>query len=407
VLQTRWAMSYLRGPLTKPQIEKLMAERKASVERPSPAQPASEPLSAALDTTPAALPGYSDTPPSLDPAVSQVYLPLVLSEQEAVRHLAQEIGLGMQVQSVNLVYEPAILGGANVRFVDRRRRVNEQLEKVLLAPPPGEFGGVDWELAEPLPVRMGDLVRSRPPSSAERRALFAPAPEAANSERELRSIARSLADWLYYHSRLAITVHPELDLFQAPGEHEREFKIRTQQAARERRDAEVDALSAKYEARIEKLEARLRKEERELIDDEAEYDARRRETRLTMGETALSFFMGRRRTRTVSTIARKQRLADKAKRDIEESREEIAELEEEIAELERELQAAAKEITRKWADRLNDLTTEELHPRRTDVDVRLAAVAWLPSWLIRYDDGIQVHKATIAAYLSPKNRRLT
>ena len=103
-------------------------------------------------------------------------------------------------------------------------------------------------------------------------------------------------------------------------------------------------------------------------------------------------------TRTVSTIARKQRLSDKAKLRIEKTRQEIVELEEEIAALEEELGAAAQEITRKWADLLDDLTTEELHPRRTDVDVRLVALAWLPSWQVSYHDEVRTRTATVAAY---------
>jgi chromosome segregation ATPase len=211
-----------------------------------------------------------------------------------------------------------------------------------------------------------------------------------------------LADWLYYNSRLTLTVHPALDVFRRPGERERSFKARLRQAARERRDAEVDRLTEKYETRIARLEARLRKEERDLVTEEADYEARKREERITMGETVLSFFMGRRRTRAVSTVARKQRLSDKAKLRIARTRQEIVELEEEIAALEEELGAAAQEITREWADLLDELTTEELHPRRTDVDVRLVALAWLPSWQITYHDGVRTRTATLAAYASLK-----
>ena len=106
----------------------------------------------------------------------------------------------------------------------------------------------------------------------------------------------------------------------------------------------------------------------------------------------------------MSTIARKNRLADQAKLEIEETEQEIADLEAEIADLEEELQAAVQEITRRWTDALDELVTEEIHPRRTDVDVRLAALAWLPSWLITYHDGIHAREATIAAYLSPEPR---
>jgi hypothetical protein len=414
LLQTRWAMSYLRGPLTKPEVARLMADRRLETTTPSalpevatpspapePARPTPIPAPSGSITASLAPPGFSPTPPTLDPDVAQVFLPQRLSEQEAVYQWQREMKGRAGIERLALIYEPAVLGGASVRFADRKRRINEQVERVLLTPVPDELGGVDWERAETLAYSLSELASSRPPARSDDGPFFASAPESANSTQELKDIERSLADWLYYHSRLTLQVHPELDLFQAPGEGERAFRIRLQQAARERRDAEVDALEKKYGDRIDRLEDRLRKQERDLIADEAEYDARKREEHLTMGETVLSFFMGRRRTRAVSTIATKRRLAEKAKLEIEETRDEIAELDEEMAELKEELEEEAKAITQKWVDLLDDVTTEEIQPRRSDVDVRLVALAWLPSWLITYDDGIHTRTATVAAYLTP------
>jgi hypothetical protein len=404
VLQTRWTMSYLRGPLTKAAVQALMSERKATVEPAASvsAQPLTRMISEPASIEPAsraAPAGYGDTPPSLDPSVPEVCLPLELSEAEALRELSNELGQQLDVERATLIYEPAILGAASVRFVDRRRNISEQEEQILLAPAPDARSGADWDAAEALDLRLTDLARSRPPASSPRGPFFAPSPEGANDARKIKSIASSLADWLYYRSRLNITTHPELGVFQRPDEPERAFKVRLRQVARERRDAEVDQLVRKYEERIERLGGRLRKEEQELITDEADYEARKREERITLGETVLSFFMGRRHTRAVSTVVRKQRLSEQAKLDIEKTRREMTGLEEDIAELEAELQAAAKEISRKWADLLDDLTTEELHPRRSDIEVRLVALAWLPSWLVVYKDGIHTRSVTIPAHL--------
>ena len=96
-----------------------------------------------------------------------------------------------------------------------------------------------------------------------------------------------------------------------------------------------------------------------------------------------------------------QKLETARERSINESKEEIAELQEEIKKLEEELKEQADEITRKWADLLDDLTTEEITPRRTDINVRLVALAWLPSWLITYTDGTVVQTATLPAYPLP------
>jgi len=165
----------------------------------------------------------------------------------------------------------------------------------------------------------------------------------------------------------------------------------------------VDKLEQKYETRLDRLEDKLRKEQQEMAEDEADYSARKQEELIGVGESVLGFFFGKRRsTRTFSRIASKRRMTSQAKMDIEESKEEIAELQEDMAEMEAELKEMSEEITRKWADMLEEITTDEITPRRTDVNVQLVALAWLPSWLVTYDEGFGHQAATLAAYPLPE-----
>ncbi|UCC88674.1 MAG: hypothetical protein JSV81_05020 [Anaerolineales bacterium] len=404
VFQTRWAMSYLRGPLTRPQVSELMQGQKATVrgkepDRTRPRPPAAAvPEKATTGPAPAGPEGYLPNPPALDPDVSQVFVPVKLSQQEATRQLAQKAGRDLAVQSVQLLYEPAIVGGADVRFVEPKRKIEEQVEKLLLAWAPQDVRGVTWDEAEALPISLRDLARGPERVGAGQGPFFGSLPEAANSARELQNIQKDLADWLYYNSRLSLTIHPQLDIIQRPDETERAFKIRLQQAARERRDADIDALEEKAATRLDRLEDRLRKKERDLADDEAEHEARKREELIGAGETVLGLFMGRRSTRGISRAASKRRMTSKAKLDAEETREEIADIQEEIAQLEGELKEAADEVTHRWEDAMNELTTQEIKPRRSDVNVQLVALAWSPTWLISYDDGGRTRTDTISAY---------
>jgi hypothetical protein len=338
----------------------------------------------------------------LDPAVRQVFLPVTLSQEEAVRQLSQETGPAVEVTGTQLIYEPAIIGGAVVNFIDRKREITTQEESVRLVPAPDAVGHVNWGEAETLPVRLSEMVGQLARLDAERGPFFAPVPETANSPQELAVMAKDLVDWLYYNSRLPIAVHAELGVFKRPNESEREFKARLCQVARERRDAEVDTLKQKHAAQIEKLQAKLRKFERGLEAEEAEYDARKREELITTGETVLGFMMGRRYMRTMSRVATKRRLSTQSKYRIEETKDEIAELEEELSALGSELEQAANEISRKWSDMLGRLSTEELRPRRADIDVRLVALAWVPSWRVTYTAGQPSGlTATIPAYPLP------
>ena len=306
------------------------------------------------------------------------------------------------VESMQLVYEPAVIGMGEVRFVDRKRNINQQSNKTLLALVAEERHNIDWGSAEILALNLNDLVNEPEQVASEQGPFFAPVPAAVNSAKELKSLEKELSDWLYYNIHLKIKVHQELGLFQNPDETERAFKIRLQQAARERRDEEVDKLAAKYESRISSLETKLHKEERELAEDEAEYQGRKQEELIGIGESIFGFFSGRRKsTRVLSRAASKRRMTSQAKSDIEESQEVIAELKEDIAELEAELKESADEITRKWADLLGEMTEEELTPRRTDVNVRLVTLAWQPFWRITYSDGPGSRISSIPAYSIP------
>jgi len=250
---------------------------------------------------------------------------------------------------------------------------------------------------------LSDLADRPARTDAGQGPFFTVVPEGVNGPRKLRSISKNLSDWLYYNSRLTINIHSELGLFQRPDETDRSFKVRLQQAAREKRDEEVDALEKKYDTKIERLERKLRKYQRDLTTDQEDYEARKREELIGIGESVVNFFLGRRRTRALSAAARKRRLTSQARQDIEETKEEVAEVEAEIAELEAELKDMAADITAKWGNSLQNLQTDEITPRRTDVQIHQVAVGWLPSWYISYDDGRVVRSATVPAYALPRD----
>lgn len=189
--------------------------------------------------------------------------------------------------------------------------------------------------------------------------------------------------------------------FSATGKRERDFKIRLQQAAREQRDSEVDKLEKQFATAIERLEAKLRKEERELSDKEAEHAARKQQELVGIGETVLGFLVGRRTIRGLSTAASQRRITAGVGRAVEESKAEIAEMEQEIDQVEQTIKAQSDAITLKWANLLDELTLEAVAPRRTDINVQMVALVWLPAWLITYNDGLRTHTATIAAYQLP------
>lgn len=193
VFHTRWVMSYLRGPLTRPQVRQLMADRKHMMPQastPNSSRPAMAPTVAA--TSPAVAPttevsgapdGFSPTPPSLSQAIELVYLPIELSERVAVRQLVEDEGNTVEPESIVLTYEPAIVGAASVRYYSRKHNVDQQAEQLLLTRAPNGPLGVDWEDAETLSIDLRDLLYDYEYVDEDQGPYFAPVPEKANSVR--------------------------------------------------------------------------------------------------------------------------------------------------------------------------------------------------------------------------------
>ncbi len=388
IFHTRWAMSYLRGPLTRTQVRDLMVDAKADLVLAPEAVTSARP-SVRRDVAPAAaqepsaeMPaGYSATPPALPPGLQQVFLPARLSTKAAVADLEEDLGKRVKAAESSLVYEPSLLGLGRVSFVDRKRGVDETKQVGLLVQPEAVGAVIDWETADPV-----DLDPSELEDEPESDALFGPVPSELSTPSKLKALGKEFSRYLYQEERVNLYYIPALKLYGEPGESERDFKIRAQQSVREERDDEVDKLRDKYEGKLDRLQTRLAREEQELAEDRAEYEARKREELVSAGETVVGMLgiFGSRTSRGLSTAARKRRLTTKARADITESEEEIKRLEADIEEMRKDMEQDTEAISDKWEGVLDETESYAVKPRRSDIDVEMVTLAWAPYWEIGY-----------------------
>jgi hypothetical protein len=378
VFHTRWAMSYLRGPLTRAQVRELAAEQApppAVAAAPGVAAARPAPVRAGLEPEPE-LP-YSRVPPQLPSSVTQVFLPTRLSLQDALRELARERRWSVRDQDDPggyLVYEPALVGLAALRFPHAKSRQTHAEEAAYLLPLEGSSGVVDWSEGK---VKLDSRDLERKP---ERDAFFADLPPDLGNSKRHTALKREFEDHLYYTSSIILWYNPHLKLYSEFGESEKEYQRRCRKAAEKAHDAETDKLRAKYKRELDRLEDRLQREERELEDDKIEHSARKQEELLSGVESVVSLFSGRRSSRRLSTASRKRRMTRQARADIEESEEVIEELEREIEELEEEAKSELEELAERWGELVDEMKEEEVRPRRADVRVNLFALAWIPRW---------------------------
>ncbi len=386
VFHTRWAMSYLRGPLTRLQVQELVGKR-AAPPPPSPAPAAADvaatpsPSAAAVALQPASPPEaevpYHPTPPQLPSAIEQVFLPVRIPLEEALDRMARQQGWSVPPQEARsyLVYHPALVGLAQLRFPHNKSRQTHSRDVAYLLPLEGdEIGGLDWSAAE-AQLQTRDLARR-----GEQDAYFADLPAEVGAARSLRSLRKEFEDYLYYNSSVTLLYNPHLKLYSRFEETAEAFQRRCRKAAEKAHKADAKKIEDKYDRRLDRLQDRLEREERELEQDQVEYDARKQEELLTGVESVLSLFSKRSLSSRLSRASTKRRLTRQAKADIEESEEAIADLQAEIEEVEKEKQQALAELAEQWAEWIDEVEEVEVRPRRADVRVDLFALAWLPRW---------------------------
>ena len=391
LFQTRWAMSYLRGPLTREQVRLLMADRRAAASAaPLPSTPATAasavPFTSALAAAATAPAASSAAPslrgrPTLPPDVRQVFLPTRVRRGAAQEAFAQEKGHEIQIIGQTLSYQAAVLGAATVRFVDAQSKESAEREVVLLLDPPTGLGSARWDDATPISLSVNDLE-----TEPEAEAAFGDVPPSANSASELAALGKALGDWLYRTQTLELPANPALDLSAAPGEERHAFQRRCEDAARARRDDELARARERYEKERDRLDEKLARAERELRQAQAAVEERKRATWVNIGESVIATILGRRSTRMVSGALSKQRMVSEAQKKIEDLQQTIADLKGQIQKVEEEFQAVAQQITDRWATASQQIETRKLSPRRNDVQVTLCALAWEPFWEFQYVD---------------------
>ena len=386
IFQTRWAMSYLRGPLTRQQIKTLMAPRKASAASEAATAAASSgggSAPARAVAAPAAPEGLTAQPPVLPPGSKQVYLPVTLTAGQSVKAIADRIGSAVTATEKRLVYEPALIGFATVRFVDRKLAIDESQDMTFLAAPEANNSMLSWKDAARLKLDPRDLA-----AAPEENAFFVSSlPEGATQAKTLSKLSGDLADELYRTQGYELAYNPTLKLYGRPDESERDFRVRCDQVAREQRDAEVDKLKTKYEAQLDRIEDKLAREQGDLAEAKSTYKGRQTEEVISGLETVAGMFgLFGRRKKSLSSAATKRRMASTAKANVAESEADIARLQAQVEDVKSQMEQDADALTEQWTSAAADIQKTKIAPKKTDIDVQMVALAWTPNWEVTYED---------------------
>ena len=357
LFQTRWTMSYLRGPLTRQEIAKLSPRPRSSPAQAIAAAP-DAPHAPGAPGAPSA-PRAPHTPgtnaPVLNPAIPQFYAP----------------GEGT-------AYIPALLGALRVVYSDAKLGVDEVRDVVLTTPVREGIVPVDWALAEPAPFTLDEL--SQQPQQG---LSYAPLPAAAADPKKIAQWNKELARWAAQSQSVDLLRSDRARLTSRPDESERDFRIRVQSAGRETRDAAVEKTRQKYAKKLATADDRLRRAEGAMQREQQQATESKMQTGVSIAATIAGALLGRKAVSAstlgrATTAARGMGRIGREAQDVARAEANVTALREArdviAGDLERELQQVAAEF---------DSSSETfqrvlLKPKRGGVSVQTVGIVWIP-----------------------------
>ena len=280
VFQTRWALSYLRGPLTREQIQTLMAPRKQAKAVPA-ASPASPSPPTAAGPSPSPPSPAPPPPPSLSTAGSRPVVPPDVPEFFIPRRDRHAAGGA-------LLYRPTLLGVARLHYADKKSGVDHWETLGLIRPIGEELPADVWDGAEVHADRVPELEKTPEPGAS-----FAPLAAPLSRAKCYAEWTKALKNYLYRDWKLTIWSCPELKVYSRPRETQRDFRLRISQGSREVRDRAIEELRAKYAPKRDRLQEEVRKARERLDREQAQASKSTFDAAISFGNSVLGAFLGR------------------------------------------------------------------------------------------------------------------
>lgn len=359
VFQTRWALSFLAGPLAKGQISKLMANRKAappSIAAPASAEPPrGEAGSAAM--------GSSSRP--------------VVPSGIAERFLAPDTALPTDAKRV---YRSAILAAGSLHYVRANAGLDHWIDYHCLLPCQPGIPKERWEAAFEV---HDELIQEAVPRDGF---AFAELPLELLSASTFKNLASEFRDYLYRHQTLTLYRAVALRKFAPPGVSEGDARVHFVQDVRELRDRETEKIRAKFAGKAQTLEKSIRVAAERVQRERAALTQVSMAPVIDLATSVLTSFFGRKQASRKSggkatAVLKGASQAAKQKADADRAEEALQQLSLELQDLEQAVRAEVDAMTQAYDVRNIELEAVVVPPRKGDLKTEPLVLLWTP-WQI-------------------------
>ncbi len=352
---TRWALSYLRGPLTREQISTLTDYEPA------------DPVVAGAAT--------SEEPEPVQPELGADETPVMpkVAESVPVYHLAADAPwvdrFDLDTSSNRL--SAAIAARVHLTYDDRAANLVHQQEWEAIITPLGlRF---DADVAVYVDYDDRDFTATAPDD-----AIYVIPEGPIDKATYWKSAETALKEFLYRGQKITIFKNPALKMYSRAGETEEAFLSRCDDAAQERADTEASKLRDKYERKLKTIHNQLATAERRADELEVDLQGSRQRELIDGAGSVINILLGRRSTRSVTGTARNRRATRSKEARLRTAQAKADDKYVALQALETDMVEELEEINDRWEDLGEQIEAVEIGLEKSDMQIAETALAWLP-----------------------------
>ena len=335
LFQTRWALSYLKGPIPKEGIKKLMAEKLNSSSKKEQKNEESHTLI------------------NIEKSIPKPIIPNSLSQK-------------YHYSSQNSAYylQPYLICSCDIHYVNTSKDIDLKTNESFKIYLDETMKEINFDEKEELESNSYD-------TKEKANSFYYEIPSFIQNERELKSIEKSFADYVYRNSKLTLYKNDALKITSKQDESLSDFKIRLQDRLNEKIDLEVEKLQEKFKKENDSFEKKLNSLYEKLQREQQQATSTTTDTIISIGTSILGAFFGRSSTATtigkVATGAKSATKILKEKNDVKQVENEINQLQEEKESLKTLLENEIEKINS--SNLSSNYPVEEIFikPKRSDI----------------------------------------
>lgn len=364
VFNTRWAMSYLPGPLTRDQIRQLTSEDQRQAAKASVVNPVG-----GTDDAVALADNESTIAPQTADSVSVRYLDpgVDYADDLGASATGKRLQAGLAVR-VELLFD------------DTKAKLRHEVEwEAIITPLDGPLDPDDA-----ISVDYDDRDLS---SKAPEHAVYILPDAKIKNKTYFKSAQTAIKNHLYRNEELELFYNASLKLYSRVNESRESFDARCRQEADNRVDKEADKLRVVLVKKLDRINTSIEKAEDKIREAQFDSQSRKSDQRTSQvldiaGGLLGGLLGGRTSTRSITSGIRrsqsKGRMAQKSAERLRTAENRYSELLNDREELTNEVREDLYEIQDEWEQKAKDIEMTVVGLEKTDIAIDDVALVWIP-----------------------------